>query len=426
MIFKTEKLVALKKCFLPFTEVIDETKIERLCPRPVGGWSMPCDTPCNIDNDCPADRMCCRLSTCATYCAEPLYVDRNGLIPKEKLFRSRENNFQNFVDSKVNQVQIIKTAVDEKQETDMKNLSPPSNLIETPRLSETRNEIPNTGCFDECALNVDCESGYSCVKVGCRNVCKLDSLDLTTTSVNLELTPTSVGLDLTTPSASVNLNPPSSSSDLAPTSVGLDSTSSSASVNLNSPSSSLDLVPTSVGLDSSSPSVNLDLNSPSVGLDSTSPSVGLDLTSPSVALDLTSRSFNLDLTPPSSGLALTPPSVNLDLNSPSSNSDLTSRSFSFDLIPPSFTAQVFQTQNTDFRMNRQDLATPEFMFPRNEGFETQQFSDIPITQADPVVDSLRMTDLTKDVCINECFNHFDCRNGFCINIGCHTFCKASI
>ncbi|XP_071124281.1 extracellular matrix protein A-like [Mytilus edulis] len=388
------------------SQVIDETKIERLCPRPVGGWSMPCDTPCNIDNDCPADRMCCRLSTCATYCAEPLYVDQNGLIPKEKLFRSRENNFQNFVDSKVNQVQIIKTAVDEKQETDMKNLSPPSNLIETPRLSETRNEIPNIGCFDECALNVDCESGYYCVKVGCRNVCKLDSLNITTPSVNLESTPTSVGLDLTTPSASLNLNSPSSSSDLAPTSVGLDSTSSSASVNLNSPSSSLDLIPTSVGLDSTSPSVGLDL---------TSLSIGLDLTSPSVAM-----------TPPSSGLDLTSPSVNLDLNSPSSNSDLTSRSFSLDLTPPSFTAQVFQTQNTNFRMNRQDLATPEFMFPRNEGFETQQFSDIPITQADPVVDSLRMTDLTKDVCINECFNHFDCRNGFCINIGCHTFCKASI
>ncbi|XP_063424162.1 uncharacterized protein LOC134707921 [Mytilus trossulus] len=363
------------------SQVIDETKIERLCPRPVGGWSMPCDTPCNTDNDCPADRMCCRLSTCATYCAEPLYVDQNGVIPKEKLFRSRENNFQNSVDSKVNQAQIIKTAIDEKQETDMKNLSPPSNLIETPRLSETRNEIPNIGCFDECALNVDCESGYSCVKVGCRKVCKLDSLDITTPSVNLELTQTSADLDLTTPSASVNLNSPSSSSDLVPTSVGLDSTSSS---------------------------------------------VGLDLTSPSVALDLTSRSFNLDLTPPSSGLELTSPSVNLDLNSPSSNSDLTSRSFSLDLTPPIFTAQVFQTQNTNFRMNRQDLDTPEFMFPRNEGFETQRFSDIPITQANPVVDSLRMTDLTKDVCINECFNHFDCRNGFCINIGCHTFCKASI
>ncbi|XP_052064391.1 uncharacterized protein LOC127704384 isoform X2 [Mytilus californianus] len=302
------------------SQVIDNNRIERLCPKPVGGWSMPCGIQCNNDNECPADRKCCRLNSCASYCAEPIYVDQNGVIPKEKLLTSEENSFQNFVNSKVNQAQIIKTAVDEKQETDLKNLPPPLSLFESNSISDTRNEIPNVGCFDECAKNVDCESGYSCAKAGCRNVCKLDSLDL------------------------------------------------------------------------SSPSVSSDLVSPSVS-------------SPSVSVDITPPSTSLDLTPPSVSLDVTSPSVSLDLPSPSVAS---------------------QMQNMDFRMNSLDFTTPRFIMQREVGVETEQFSNIPTTSADQVVDSLQINDLTKDVCINECFNHFDCRNGFCINIGCHTFCKSSI
>lgn len=136
---------------------------------PFGGWSKPCNNECKNDNDCQGDKKCCRLSSCATYCAEPIYIDENGAIPKPTPTESKIVFQSDAIQSTSPTDLSINSRIGQRF-VDVSAVSKPE--IQHKEVFQSE-RVPTTNCHDECNSDLDCHTSFSCTKIGCRHVCFL-------------------------------------------------------------------------------------------------------------------------------------------------------------------------------------------------------------------------------------------------------------
>lgn len=142
---------------------------------PFGGWSKPCNNECKDDHDCPADKKCCRLNSCATYCAEPIYIDETGAIPKptDLIENTPRQETQRSTSLIVSPTLASVTPLPNVNSISEQKVQKQAEFNSNSFDSSTTNY-----CQDECMSDLDCHTSFSCTKIGCRHVCFVANADM--------------------------------------------------------------------------------------------------------------------------------------------------------------------------------------------------------------------------------------------------------